>query len=857
LERDACGVNIFAPPTQFDITTEKEAPRAGGMNMSGTTARCAIAAAIALTTVSTPTWAQGLEEIIVTAQKREQGLQDVPISVEAFTKQRIDSLSAQDISDLGVFTPNVDIGRGVNQPTYRIRGIGTSDFGVGADPAVGVYVDGVYIGRSGGSKTAFNDIARVEILNGPQGTLFGRNAAAGAIQYVTNKPVENTEGWVKATVGDYDRTQLEGVYNMALSDTVFWRTGALWNQRDGYIDNNSGGSDINKEDNWSITTSFLWVPTDRLDLLWRLEYDESDGDARAASSAVYGPRDNGAAFKKVENDHHFDETRDLFGTSLHLTFEMDLGTFTSITAYREYETENPEEKDGSAELLYDFTDYNSENNDQWSQEFRFDGDVGDSIRYVVGANYNKENAKQTSGIDLSTQAVDKLVVESEVGIPYDSVPPGFGFDVAFAVGFPDLPRIYANGQEALAAGRYSEYINVDGDYESWAVFGDMTWTVIEDVDLTLGIRYTDDSKDFGRNVKYNDFGMWFAFDETRIDDNGNLAAYPEGTQGWYRQKESWDDTTGRALIDWRVTDEVMLYASYAQGYKAGGFNSASANNDDPPFDPEEIDTYELGVKSTWFDNTLRVNAAYYDYTYDNLQELAFVEGACQGTDFGSNQFLTSDITGKGYELSINWLATEGLDIWANAGQIDADVDNRTRCEVIDGNPVNRDESGDTFNDTFNYALGATYTYGFNNGSEVALAVAWAWEEGNSWRKSCTYVETLADGTGAVYGLSEVDGNLIISQPSATGTLTEAPYNSCPDLDDREQLNARLTYLSPDGAWELAAWVTNATDWDPVGGEDDPGGLGGELRSAFSDGSPAYDRREPPRMYGVELKYTFD
>jgi len=822
--------------------------------MTHTFIRTGIAAAVAMSAAVTQVQAQGLEEVIVTAQKREQGLQDVPISVAAFTKERIDNLTAQDISDLGVFTPNVDIGRGVNQPTYRIRGIGTSDFGVGADPAVGVYVDGIYIGRSGGSKTAFNDIARVEILNGPQGTLFGRNAAAGAIQYVTNKPVDNTEGWVKATVGEYSRTQVEGVYNMALSDTVFWRTGVLWNQRDGYIDNKAGGGDLNEEKNWSITSSFLWAPTDRLELLWRLEYDDVDSDARPASSAVYGPRDNGAAFMKTETNHHFGETRELFGTSLHLTYEMDIATFTSITSYREYETENPEDKDGSVEIYYDFTDYNAEDNDQWSQEFRFDGDYGDNIRWVVGANYNKENAKQTSGIELSTEAVDKLVVEREVGIPYDLVAPGFGFDVAFAAGFPDLPRIYATGEEALAAGRYSESINVDGEYESWAVFGDMTWSILENLDLTLGVRYTEDEKEFGRNVKYNDFGMWFAFDETRIDANGKLAPYPGGTQGWYRQKESWDDTTGRAVIDWRVTDDVLLYASYAQGYKAGGFNSVSERNDDPPFDPEEIDTYELGVKSTWFDNTLRINGAYYDYTYDNLQELAFVEGACQGTDFGSNQFLTSDIAGKGYELSINWLATEGLDLWANAGQIDADVDERTRCEVIDGNPVQRDESGDTFNDTFSYALGATYTYGFSNGGEASLAVAWSWEEGNSWRTSCTYVESLADGTGAVYGLSEVDGSLVISQPSATGTLTAPPFSSCPDLDDREQLNARLSYLSPGGDWEVAAWITNATDWDPTG---DPGGLGGELKSAYSDGSPAYDRREEPRMYGVDFKYSFD
>jgi iron complex outermembrane receptor protein len=820
--------------------------------------RAIAAAVIAATTL--PAFAQegavrqGLEEIIVTAQKREQGLQDVPISVQAFDRQSIDNLGAQDIGDLGIFTPNVDIGRGANQPRYAIRGIGTNDFGIGSDPAVGVYVDGVYIGRSGGSKTAFNDIQRVEILNGPQGTLFGRNAAAGAIQYVTNKPVDGYEGWVRGTVGDYDRYQLEGVYNMPLADNLYWRTSVLWNQRDGFIDNDYNGDELAEEDNWSITSTLLWEPSDRLQVWWRMEYDEVDQDSRPASSAVLGPRDNkGADFENVETEEKLDETRDLFGTSLHLTFEMEYATFTSITAYREYDTENPEEQDGSADPLYRFTDYNAEDNNQWSQEFRFNGDLGDKFTWLVGANYNKENAEQTSGIQLSTVAVDKLVVEREIGIPYELVSPGFGFTAAFLAGFPDLPRIYETGEEALAAGTYSEWIDVDGEYESWAVFGDVTYSILENLDITAGIRYTEDDKEFGRNVKYNDFGMWFAFDETRIDEQGNLVGYPEGRQGWFYQDEDWDDTTGRLVLDWRVLDDVLLYASWAEGYKAGGFNSVGDRNDDPPFDPEEVTTWEVGIKSSWFDNTLRFNAAYFDYEYDNLQELEFVDGACLGRQFGSHQFLTSDVEGDGYELSINWLATPGLELWANAGSVDADVVEKDRCEEINGEPVVQDKSGEKFADDFSYSLGANYSYDFANGSAANLAVAWAWKEGAGDRTSCTYVETLADGSGAVYGLTEVEGNLIISDPSATGTLTEPPFSSCPDLDDEERLNARLSWTDPSGNWEVGAWITNATDWGPDG---DAGGNGGELSSDVTDGSPAYSRREEPRMWGMDLKYTF-
>ena len=825
----------------------------GNQRMKRTTLYSGIVAALSVAGFGNHSQAQGLEEVIVTAQKREQGLQDVPISVQAFDRQKIDNLSAQDIGDLGIFTPNVDIGLGVNQPRYSIRGIGTSDFGVGSDPAVGVYVDGVYIGRSGGSKTAFNDIARIEILNGPQGTLFGRNAAAGAIQYVTNKPVAAGEGWAQVTAGNYDRLQLEGVYNMPLSDTLFWRTGVLWNRRAGWVDNKYNGDDLARQDNWSITTALRWQPVANLDLLWRMEYDEVDQDSRPASSAVRGLRDNrGRDFDKVETEEKLDETRKLFGASLHISYDMPRATFTSITAYREYDSENPEEKDGSADPQFRMTDLNREDNDQWSQELRLNGEAFDNFTWLVGANYNRENADQRSGIRLNTVTVDKLVMEREAGIPYELVEPGFGFDLSFGpLGFPDLPRIYENGREALAAGFYAENIDVSGEYESWAVFGDVSWAILDNLELTVGIRYTEDDKKFGRNVKYNDFGMWFAFDETRIDANGNLVSYPGGVQGWYWQDQTWDDTTGRVVLDWQAMDDILIYASYAEGYKAGGFNSVGDRNDDPPFDPEQVTNYEIGIKSTWFDNTLRLNAALFDYEYDNLQELQFVDGVCQGRQFGSHQFLTSDVEGDGYELSLNWLALPDLELWAVAGSVDADVVEKTRCEVIDGNAITLDRSGEKFADDFSYSLGADYSRGFANGSKLALSVSWAWKEGAGDRTSCAYVQDLPDGSGAFYEFREVEGELIISNDSATGNLSEPPFGSCPDLDDEERLNARAAWISPGGEWEIGAWVTNATDWGPDG---DAGGIAQELQSTITDGSPAYDRREPPRMYGIDLRY---
>ena len=802
--------------------------------------------------------AQALEEVIVTAQKREQGLQDVPIAVQAFDSQQITNLSAQDIGDLGIFTPNVSISQAANQPSYAIRGIGTSDFGIGADPAVGVYQDGVYIGRSGGSKVAFNDIARVEILNGPQGTLFGRNAAAGAIQYVSNKPDEELYGWARGTVGDYNRYQVDGVANVPLADNLYFRTGVLWNERDGWVDNVTNGDDLAREGNQSIITQLRWLPTDKLDTNLRLEYDRTDQDSRVRSSAVWGPRDNGGGFNKVASDSDLVEKRDLWGAAYHLTYDMDWATLTSISSYRHFESRNPEEKDGSAELYFFFNDLNKERNDAFGQELRLDGEVGSKWRWTAGVNAYDEHARQTSGIHLSPQALDKLISEGEIGIPYGTIPPGVSIDLAFTQ-FPDPfnERTVTSGAQALEDDiRYREQIRINAKYRSYAGFTDVTYDITDTLSLTGGVRYTYDDKNFGRYVKFNDYVIAFAFPtETRLDGNGNYD--PDGNLGFLQSDEDWSKLTPRVVLEWQALEEMMLYLSYAEGYKAGGFNSAGEIFA-PAFDPEEVANYEVGIKSSWLDNTVRMNAAVFSYTYDNLQSLVFVQGEClPDSDLGTYLFETSDVEGQGFELNVNWLALPSLELYFNTGYLDATYKRKDERRVIDGVCQVIDRSDETFAESpdVNFTVGGNYSLDFSNGSELAFSAAYNFTGGLP-RNSCSYVinNKAAGQPNDVYGLTKVDGKLIISDFSATGDLTEPPFNECPDGDDREQLNARVAYNSPERDWSLAAFVTNATNWTPD--NVDPGGLGEELATAFSDGSPSYGRTEEPRMYGVEFRYNF-
>jgi hypothetical protein len=194
-------------------------------------------------------------------------------------------------------------------------------------------------------------------------------------------------------------------------------------------------------------------------------------------------------------------------------------------------------------------------------------------------------------------------------------------------------------------------------------------------------------------------------------------------------------------------------------------------------------------------------------------------------------------------------------LWGNLGTLNAEYKDSIKRREVDGvcDPIDR--SGDKFlgSPELSYALGATYTYDMSGGAALTGSLSWGWQEGESGRPDCKFIQEVAGGAAGYYELDTVDGELIISKDSAVGTLTEAPFDSCPDLDDKEQLNARLAYLSGQGNWEVAAWVTNWTDWGP---DTEPGGNGPTLSSAFSDGAPSYDRREPPRMYGMELKYLF-
>ncbi len=831
----------------------------------------------------------GLEEIVVTAQKRDQFLQDVPISVMAYDEKTLDNFIANSIGDIDEFTPNLEVSDGqVTQPSYRIRGIGTGDFGVGLEPAVGVYIDGVYVGRSGASRVAFNDVERVEVLNGPQGTLFGRNAAAGAIQVITHKPVPEEEGWAKATIGNYGKLQVEGVYNLPLSDKVFLRLGALKNDRDGWIHDTGEGPDRGDEHNWSVNGALRWLPREDLDVIFRLEYDDIDQTSTPNSSATLGPRDNGPNYRKVQNDGDTDERRTLFGGSVHLGWDLGETLMTSITAYRGFNSYNRTDIDGSAEKRYFFDDLNDEDNEMFSQELRFESTGDSRLQWTTGVSYSWESAKQEGGVFIGPQTADQLIWDLQIapllGLSYEegvmggmSVPkfigrlggldaqscagsscvlyPGAGLDFfknSSLSPFRGLAPDSLSGRELVKQVDYwLDSFKIDGEYRSYAAFGDVSYDLSDMFTLTGGLRYTKDEKEFGRLIRFNPYGVPLAFQEqSLVDADGNYDP-ANGSVGWYRQDRSWDEVTSRVVLDMHLTDDIMLYASWANGYKSGGFNSAGPTIDEGPLAPETVKNEEAGIKSTFFDNRLRVNGAVYKYTYENLQRQVFIPGECRPGGLGAYEFTSDDVEGSGYELDVTWMVVEGLTVGANTGKIDAEYTRSISKEVVNGVCIDRDRKGAGFAASpSNYNIFANLDLPFSTGGLMSLSVSYSYGKGGP-STGCKY----ASPEGYLYDLSEdASGVLQVTRQSANGPpLTEAPFSSCPSRADDEYMTARASYVSGSGKWEAAVYAQNLMRPKSVGG---PGGLGDSLRTAYWDGTPTYGTPPAPEFYGMELKYSF-
>lgn len=583
-----------------------------------------LALAVSLLALAAPAHAQ-IEEIIVTATKRAESLQDIPISVTALSATTLQEAGVENIEDVARLVPSLTVNTNISPfaAGVRIRGFGTQQNDPSLEASVAFILDGVYMGRSGLGMSDLTDIERIEVLQGPQGTLYGKNSNAGVVSVITMDPnTEEDEGFVEATLGDYSQQRYVASSSGPLSDELAYRLSGSWHKQDGWMEN-PGGDDLNAVQDWNARGKLLWEPTDRLSVLLTGSHVDRDTSCCAAdatqTSAITNelarqglpPITKNDAFdwkNTVDVDSDFQLQAD--AVSIKLDYDLDYGAITSLTAWNQYDYHMDTDGDRSAldVLAIDGDKYSG---DAWSEELRFTSELEGALQYMAGLYLAYEKNTRGDGNIFTIVGEDILPVASAA----------IGPQVALAV-------------------QPGDYVTIDNTWKSdtVALFGQTTYSFTEQWELTLGGRYTYEQKDA-------DF-LVTTFSSSLAAQNPALglpvlvdAAYGPVDEDFTRSD---DGFTGLASVSYFVLPEVMLFTSVATGTKSGGFNGVAGEGAPREFEPEDSTNYELGIKSRWLDDRLQVNASAFYTEFTDLQFIAqnpvgtgfFVSNAAEGTSGG-------------------------------------------------------------------------------------------------------------------------------------------------------------------------------------------------------------------------------
>ena len=643
-----------------------------------------------------------LEEITVTAQKREQSLQDVGIAITAFSSEDIRQYGFSNAIDIISKVPGLDnysnYGPG-SSANIVVRGVGLNDFGEGHEAPVTAYVDEAYIVSVPAVDFALFDIDRVEVLRGPQGTLFGRNSTGGLVHFVTARPTKETTGFLSIGGGRFGEIKGEGAISGSLSDNLTGRLSFLAHHSDGYIDNvNPNLDDGGQAGTNAVRGQLMFEPSDDLRILAKVEYadvskihtyyeqepmsvDPATGlfstDLSGTDGAGYNEINFGAGDPNVTNTNRPSKLEQ-DGLSFLLRIEKDFESFTltSVTSYLEMDRALVEDCDASANDIC-FADFPYET-DWITQELRANGST-DNMRWTAGVYYLHQNAKNNPDAVFNIPLGGPTAVDPTTGLYNGAI-------------FPI----------ALAA-------NWEQDTDSYSFFGQVEYDITPAFTLIGGVRWGEDKKDFTD------------FDNATLRTPGNLFLVADGGPA---VANPFTDSRKDSLLSWKLevdyrpSDDVLLFASVSRGTKAGGFNNgflSPAAVADPatsiPYDDESNTAYEIGIKSTWLDRRLRLNASAFHYDYSDYQVFNW-EGI-------GGLVVNNDANASGFEVEIEAALTEQLQARVGFGYLDTkikDITGRAPGFTADRDMANAPEV------TANGAL----TYDFHVSGNVDARIIWDW-----------------------------------------------------------------------------------------------------------------------------------
>ncbi len=734
-----------------------------------------------------------IDEIVVTARRTQESIQDVPGAVSAFSGADLEELAAEDLTDIQNAVPNLNLaqGRGSNSSAnIYIRGVGQPDALATFDPAVGVYIDDVYYSRIRGALVDVYDVERIEVLRGPQGTLYGKNTNGGALKIVTRKPSDEVRASASATYGSYDQLDLSARLSGPLSEGLAAGGLSLYRGvRDGYVEDPITGDEYNDKDTWAARGQLVFTPREDFELMLVGDYTEESpgltvGQQQSTLTTIFGvpllpPPGEDWDYETstgLARDEFLDSTglRDAsptpdtptelensqelehYGVSAQASWDIsDALTLKSITAYRELVYDDFIDIDATPLEIGDV--FVGVDQDQTSQEFQLQYDNGGKLRGVAGLYWINENIDSTQ----FAYADDFLIGAS-------------------AASFPEV---------------FTREIGDNLNLHSYAAFANLTYDVTDRLSVTGGLRGTSETKHYDR------------FTTT------NLAPVPVVVD----QEETWDDISPLLSADFDIDDDTMIYARFSKGFKSGGFNGRANNSpaEGEPYDPEVVYSYEAGLKSDFADGRVRTNAAIFYNDYKDFQARVSDSITVDGIPTPVLSVLNAgELNIWGAELEATLAATDNLTFQGALGYLNAEYGEFIDQRFPGGDRAEFDEP--PFSPEWTARLAGHYRiptdYGeFNLGADV------------NYRG---------------------DTVLSVDQSVISGT-TVTPVESA-FQDGYWLLNARLAWTHPEGHWGVALYGKNLTDELYKSDYQEFSSVGNIRTAYFGD----------PRTVSVKLTYTY-
>ena len=700
-----------------------------------------------------------IEEVIVTAQHRAQSIQDVPISMTAIGSEELEAANIFDASSIAMNVPGMTFAEfSPGQSLISLRGINSADDGAGLDNSVALFLDGIYIGRGAGINFDMFDLERIEVLKGPQGTLFGRNAIGGAINVVSSKPSDEFSGKAAVTVGNEGIVRYQGLVSGPISENLSGKLVVNHREHDGFVRNTLLNIDVQDEDQDSIRGQLRWV-NDNSEWLLSADYMEDDRLDTGRAPIVNGNFDYigtattlgaGRPGTTASPNNGFN-MREASGISLQGDISVGSGKLTTITGFRNVEADWEMQSIGAPAgggfdlaagvFGVDVIDDIEEEIDTFSQEIRWTSELEGRFNYVAGLYYFTEDTDRQEQFRLDRNTA-------------------------------------AGGQNVVG----NEWTRTQNETTSYAIYGQGNWEINDQWELTIGGRYTKDERDYiasATNCGLTDEEIVAAgfpntsncvFAGNRV--GGSLRIIAEAFIA--PASVDFDDFSPMGSIQYRPNENIMYFATVSTGYKAGGFAGSQgvASAATRPVDPEEVTNFEVGFKGDFLNNTLRLNGTVFSMEYEDLQVVRFgpvpnsVFGTFQTTNIGS-----ADITGL--ELDFAWYLTDRFRISGNYGYLDTQANDL----VLNGFNGSTDFSGLPLRQSPKNSYGLVFNYNLpSNSGEYDFRIQ----------------------------LSHVDEQHF-DFPTINDTIA----------DEVDLVDARISWVSSNEKYSVALWAQNLTDEEYV------------------------------------------